>query len=702
MIMRRGSNSPCHRHPSSAARQRAGGGTGRANSVLQSTAISGLALGLACLFAISPQVSAQSMSGSTMTVPGTAYPPSTGAAGTSYPPSIGAPPAAPVSTGPHVSYTSNPLVPSAANPSVKLKASPIGRQQLPEVVVGEGETRKLEHTPQIPDIMLHQWSLTEEVPGENIFSYEYMKTRDSNTRSISLKEALYLSLKNNPAVTAASLEPVISLQGVRGSWAVFDPDLTGQIGEQKNVTPTTSSLQTGGAKSFVQKEYTWNFAINKTLATTNGTLGVSFTNNWFATNSAFSSVNPAYTPALELSLNQPLLRNFGNQFATINVRIAESNQKQAQYTYEQQLNDFVLKVGTDYWNVVRAEENLEVANKALAVAEDLVRQNQISVNVGVLAPLSLKEAQSEAATDLSNVYIAVGQLDTARTVLSQDVMYNPEHTFLPVMLEPIERANPQRMPENDEESLELAMMYRPELAAMRETIRSLLLQVKFAENQTLPQFNIGAQFGLTSTAGAINCNPFFGASTVGLASNCNVPIPGSTPEPGIELPFKGRYPESLDRLWRFTWYNYAVVFNFERPLNNDAAKSALAQARMAYEQQRISYRDLISQVVVDVQTSLDGLNANFKSAQAARTATEFAAASLHDERERFRVGMATTHELLQFIDSLVAAEGNQVNAEVNFEVSKLAVKHSEGTLLRAFNITFLAENPDVRPWYGRF
>jgi outer membrane protein len=402
------------------------------------------------------------------------------------------------------------------------------------------------------------------------------------------------------------------------------------------------------------------------------------------------------------SLNQPLLRNFGNQFATINVRIAESNQKQAQFNYEGQLNDFVLKVGSDYWNVVRAEENLEVANKALAVAQDLVRQNTISVKVGVLAPLSLKEAQSEEATDLSNVYQAEGQLDTTRTILAQDVMYNPDHTFLPAKLEPVERPNPERLDENDEMSLELAMMYRPELASMRELIRSMLLQVKYAENQTLPQVNLGAQFGLTGTAGAVNCNPFFGASSLGIASNCMIPIPGASPTPGIKLPFKGLYPESLDRLWTFSFYNYAIVFNIERPFNNDAAKAALAQAKIEYEQQRMRYRDLISSIVVDVQSSLDGLKANFKSAQAARTATEFAAASLHDERERFRVGMATTHELLQFIDSLVSAEGNQVNANVNFEISKLQVKHAEGTLLRAFNIQFMPTNPDVRPWYGRF
>jgi outer membrane protein TolC len=141
---------------------------------------------------------------------------------------------------------------------------------------------------------------------------------------------------------------------------------------------------------------------------------------------------------------------------------------------------------------------------------------------------------------------------------------------------------------------------------------------------------------------------------------------------------------------------------FRSLLDNDAAKSALAQAKIAYEQQRLSYRDLISSIVVDVQSSLNGLQANYKSAQASRTATQFAAASLHDERERFRVGMATTHDLLQYIDSLVAAEGNEVNADVNFEISKLQVRHSEGTLLRAFNIQFVPTNPNVRPWYGRF
>ena len=52
---------------------------------------------------------------------------------------------------------------------------------------------------------------------------------------------------------------------------------------------------------------------------------------------------------------------------------------------------------------------------------------------------------------------------------------------------------------------------------MREAIRGALMQVKFSENQTLPQLNLGAQFGLNSTAGTSHCIRNFSGLTSG---NC--------------------------------------------------------------------------------------------------------------------------------------------------------------------------------------
>jgi outer membrane protein len=493
------------------------------------------------------------------------------------------------------------------------------------------------------------------------------------------------------------------METVRESNGTFDPNLTAQGDVEKSVVPVTSSLETGGGTAYVQKFYDWNFGINKVSAITNGTWGVTFNNDRALSNSLFSGVNPSYAPTLALSLSQPLLQNFGWQFATINVRIAESGQKQAQWTYGQALQDFVQKIGGDYWNVVLSEENLQVARAALRFNLDLVRQNAISVKVGTLAPIDLQEAQSAAATSEANVYTAEANLKNSRTQLRQDVMLNPYGTFLPEEIQPLTRPNPQEQVVVDEErALELAVQYVPSLGGMREAIRDALLQVKYSENQVLPQLNLGAQFGLTSTAGTTPCLPSLSGKATS-STNCAVTEPGVVgPVPGTKLPFGGIYGDALDRLWGFSYYNYAAVLTFQMPLDDAVPRAALAQARVQYEQQRVLYRAALSQAVVNVESSIANLYADYKRAYATASATYYARQSLHDEQIRFRVGLATTHDLLQFQEEEVSAEGNQVQAEVDLENAKLALAHSDGTLLQEFNIDWQVQNPHEVPWYASF
>src|SRR5271156_1256394 len=600
------------------------------------------------------------------------------------------------------SLPNTPLPPPDLTGPIQLQSTPVGPQTPPHASVPPSASNAFQHHDDflnLPRIFAHQWSPTTEVVPDNVISERYLHSEDPNARGLTLKEAIYIAIQNNPSLKAAQLDPVASMETVRESNGTFDPNLTAQGDIEKTVIPVTSSLQTGGGTAFVQKFYDWNFGINKVSAITNGTYGITFNNDRALSNSEFAGVNPSYEPTLALSLSQPLLQNFGWQFATINVRIAESGQKQAQWTYGQALQDFVQKIGGDYWNVVLSEENLEVARAALRFNLDLVRQNAISVKVGTLAPIDLQEAQSAAATSEANVYTAEANLKNSRTQLRQDVMLNPYGTFLPEEIQPLTRPNPQEQTVVDEErALELAVQYVPSLGSMREAIRDALLQVKFSENQVLPQLNLGAQFGLTSSAGTTPCQVSSLSTTT---SNCTAIVKGVSP-PGNKLPFGGIYGDALDRLWGFTYYNYAAVLTFQMPLDNAVPRAALAQSRVQYEQQRVLYRAALSQTVVNVESSLANLYADYKRAAATASATYYARQSLHDEQIRFRVGLATTHDLLQFQEEEVSAEGNQVQAEVDLENAKLALAHSDGTLLQAFNINWEVQNPHEVPWYAAF
>ena len=625
--------------------------------------------------------------------------------------------AGPAPTGPSESgYVAAPppnasLQAPATTGTIQLQNIPIAPQTPPDGSVGVRETRQFEHNDSplaFPQIFAHQWSPTREVPPESLISESYLRTSELKARRMSLKEAVYLALRNNPNVRAIQLTPVGAQEAVRGANGAFDPNLTSQVDEVKSVVPATSTLI--GATASATKLYDWNFGLNKLSAITNGTLGITFDNERALSNSAFASVNPSYTPTLAISLSQPLLQNFGWKFATINVRVAESGQKQAQWTYEQSLQDFIQTVTADYWNVVATEENLDVNRAAFKFNQDLVRQNSISVRVGTLAPLDLQEAQSAAATAAANVFTAEANLKTARAQLRQDVMYNPEGTFRAAEVEPADQPAPHEPVTIDEDSaLETAVEYRPTLGSMREAIRAALLQVQFAENQTLPTLNLGAQIGVTDAAGHTRCSPPFGNPIIN-TGNCTpkgtfnngtaqVPFPANS---GSELPFAGIYGDALNRMWNFSFYNYAGVLSFQYPIDDATARAALAQARVSYEQERMQYRAQLSAVVVQIENALANLYADLRRAQATEQATFYARQALNDENVRFRVGMATTHDLLQFQEEEVAAEGGQVQAFVDLENAKINLQHAQGTLLSSFNINFEIQDPHETPWYTRF
>jgi outer membrane protein len=551
----------------------------------------------------------------------------------------------------------------------------------------------------LPEMFARQW-----IPGrEGLPSDYFPKIEDNQSRKLSLKETIYLALENNPGLQSVSLDPVAATESVSGANAVFDPQLSSQIDVEKEVTPVSSPFQNPNSITNAEKFYDWNFGISKVLSGTNGTLGITFNNDRELTNSGFSPVNPVYTPTMVMSLSQPLLQNFGWQFATINVRLAESAQRSSQWNYASSVNDFVQRIGNDYWGVVMATENLQVADAALKFNTELVRVNGANVRLGMLAAVNLSEAISAAATARANVSAARAALEIARTTLRQDVAANNADAMLAAEVEPLEQPDTTPGPnETDDVAFRKMLEDSPALAGLREAIRSALIQVKFAENQTLPQLNLGVQFGITSEAGNSKCTT---SGTVPAFANC-FSATGPTVPPGSNngalLPFGGDYGTSLNSLFDFKFYDYAAVLGFSMPLDNAAAKAALAQAHVAYDQSRMQYRQALYQSVLLVKSALANLTAFEEQVDATREATVYAAKALHDTQAQYRVGLATTNTLLQFQSNLVTAQGNEVQADVGLENARLGLWHAEGTLLGQFNIDFQLQNPRQTPWYSRF
>ncbi len=593
---------------------------------------------------------------------------------------------------------SNPFpMPIVTGPRIPLSAQSVVAPK-PDTSVSKDQLRVIERRAAIGNTLGDQWSREKDLPSELQPGGLNPNQRDDSQVSMTVKDAIFTALRNNPALRADLLEPLAAQETVRQANASFDPDLSSESEVNKDVTPAITNFGSVGQETFARKEYDWDFGVRKLLSTTNGTLAVNFDNSRVLSNARVWTVNPSYNPSLGISLSQPLLRNFGLDFATINVRIAQAGQARAQYSLEQNLSDFLLQVATDYWNVVRAVENLQVNKGALRLAQDTVNHDLANLKMGMAAPIDVQEAQSEAASWHAGVLAAQSSVATAKVVLRQDVMLNPQSSFLPEGIDPSDRpTGAANFDLNEERSLELAMENRPELGAMRESLRGMLLQVRFSENQTLPELNLGAQIGVNSTAGTLNCFHFH---DVGMP-NCTVASAG-VPTKGTKVPFGGNYGDALNRMWNFSFYDYAVVLSLRVPLDNDYANATLAQARVEYDQERLRYREEISKIIVDVESALSNLTTTVERVHATDAAADYARAALSAEEARYRAGAADTHELLQYQQLLISSLALEVQAQLDLEVAKLTLEHAKGTLLKSFQIDFAVDKNYPTPWYARF
>ena len=63
-----------------------------------------------------------------------------------------------------------------------------------------------------------------------------------------------------------------------------------------------------------------------------------------------------------------------------------------------------------YWNLVKAIDDLKVAKKSMERAEDLLRKNQIQVEVGTLAPIEIVDAEAGVASRLEAIITAENEI----------------------------------------------------------------------------------------------------------------------------------------------------------------------------------------------------------------------------------------------------------------------------------------------------
>jgi outer membrane protein TolC len=522
-------------------------------------------------------------------------------------------------------------------------------------------------------------------------------------QALSLADSIALALQDNTELKIQRLGPLAATNQVRKARSVFDPALFGDISRDRTSTPNPSILAVNGmpvtgtsliptSPSLFTQNFNADVGLRKMLLS-GGKLSLAWQNNRLDTNpSVLSEVVPQYLTTLNLSLNQPLLRDFGWRYALVFVEVAQNTEQEAYYQYEAALATIIRNVERAYWALVLAIEEVRVQEQGLALANEVLRQNESKVKVGTLPQTAVLQAQSEVARRQALLIRARNFADVTRDNLRAIINYPQPGAGSLVMIEPSDKATVVPYDVSYERSLNTALEQRPELVAARLEIHGRGLQRVAAENQLLPRLNL---------VGAIGVNGLSGGAIPSVTFQN--PTPGEPPlniqtNPGVV----GGYSRALELLHDGRYYNYSAGATVEIPLGNAQARADYTAANINLEQAKLSLQKLEEGVTLEIKQAVSNLSTDLKSIDATRVARELAEENLRNQQARYDVGLVTTKDLLDYQDQLTQTRGAEVNALTRYNSDLAEMRRVEGSLLSARNVMVERVAPEAAPWWARF
>ena len=538
----------------------------------------------------------------------------------------------------------------------------------------------------------------------------------SQPRSLTLSDAIRLTLEQNNDVSISRLDRDAARQDIRAAEGVFDPRILPAFTFLRTVSANASAI--GGAVNgrLEQDQVAGTVGLDSRTPWAGGRLTVDFTSSRLKSSNQFARLNPQFPSALTATYVQPLFRGRSIDPERRQILLARRAADLTDRQLRQVLMDQLTLVEQAYWDLVFAVRSLEVQTTALAQAESQVASNERQAREGTLAPIDVIEAQTQVANFRQNVASAQLTLTEAENRLKNLMLPSRD---APEWTQPLVPSDVQDRPTPSlslEEASRLALARRPELAALETARAQNEIDREFFIDQARPQFDLVGTYTLSGLAGGALQqvgNPLDDDPDAALLARLNelseragldaLPVP--PPTPGTTVPgfLTGNYSDSLGNLFGLRYPTAVVQVQMELPIGNNTARANLARTQIVGNQIAHQRRQLEQAIEVDVRNALQALQSSQHRLDAAASARRNAVEQYESERRRFESGLSTVFLVLERQTALVTAQARELRAraDLNQAVARLE-RATGGTLERhAVNLTASAPASDAaRPGDG--
>jgi outer membrane protein TolC len=466
-------------------------------------------------------------------------------------------------------------------------------------------------------------------------------------RPISLEECLQLALRHNLSLQITRLSPELSRYALEAAYAAYDPTFRASVTHSASTQPR--SIDSEGLVYPSSESESDSFTLGLGGQAGSGLTyslggGVTDTHGLYEkTQVENANGNFGFT------LTQPLLKNFWIDGARYSIAVSRKDLRVSELTLQQQIMQVVTDVEVAYYGLIAAVEFVNVQEEALREAEQQLRENRKRVEVGVMAPLEEKDAESQVAASRANLIEARRNLETSQNRLKA-LITDRYADFKNVLLKPTERLSAAPQPFDRLMSWTRALTYRPDMLRAKVELEKRNIRLRYDYNQLFPQLDVTGGYRLGGS--------------------------------GVE------FARAFDRISEASSPSYSFGAILSMPLSNRQARSAYRSSKVDREQSLLQLKKLEQDIMVQIDDAIAEARSSLEQVQARRQAALYADEAYKAEQKRLENGKSTSFQVLVLQRVLNTRRYEEIMAlgDYNRALANLAL--AEGSSLERRNILF--------------
>jgi len=478
-----------------------------------------------------------------------------------------------------------------------------------------------------------------------------------STNLISLEECVRMAMEKNLRIQIARIDPGIARYQLSGSYGIYDPRFEASYVHEEN-SQEEDIVQGQTFRAFNREADSYRTGLAGELP-----LGLQY-DMGFSTvrqqETTFPSfpLDPAagtsdnYNSRVGIDLTQPLLRDFWTSDTRTQIQLNKRNLRISEEAYLQIVMTIVRDVEVAYYDLVAAQDQVKVQQKALELANKLYQENKRRVEAGVLAALDEKQAESEAATAQAALIASQAVVVKAENFLKNLISDNFEY-WSPIRIMPTEKllAVPQMFSKPD--SWANALENRPDFNQLKYELEKQGLVVRLSHNQLFPSLNIVGSYGRS----------------------------------GIDAAFGGTIMDVEDET--SPRHSYGVILSV--PLSRRSERSSYRIARETERQLQLQLKELHQNIIVEVDSAIVDVQSAYDQIPARREAVQFAQQALDAEQKKLENGKSTSFFVLELQRNLTDARAAEIQALTEYNRAQAELYFREATILDRNKITVTFE-----------